>query len=65
MKIHPRQTVEKPCIAISYARFLILFVTKSTPGYARGKEKLIVRGEVDKKKAPWYSRSGLPTTQLK
>ena len=29
-----------------------LFVTKSTPGYARGIGKLLARGEVDKKKAP-------------
>ena len=30
----------------------VLFVTKSTPGYARGIKKLLARGEVDKKKAP-------------
>ncbi len=29
-----------------------LFVTKTTPDYARGKGKLLARGEVDKKKAP-------------
>ena len=38
--------------------------SKPTPGYAGGKKELIARGEVDKKKAPHYSRSGLPTTQL-
>mgnify|MGYP003468416519 CR=1 FL=1 len=31
---------------------IVLSETKTTPGYARGKEKLIARGEVDKKKAP-------------
>ena len=52
-------------VDISSLHLVELFVTKTTPGYARGKEKLIARGGVDKKKAPWYSRSGLPTTQLK
>ena len=47
-----------------YGVFL-LFVTKRTPGYARGTKKLLARGKVDKKKAPWYIRSGLLTTQLK
>ena len=32
--------------------FGLLFVTKSTPGYARGIGKLLARGEVDNKKAP-------------
>ncbi len=44
---------------------LCVAIAKTTPGYARGKEELRARKKVDKKKTPWYSRSGLPTTQLK
>jgi len=44
---------------------MLLFVTKATPCSTGGIKKLIARGKVDKKKAPWYIRSGLPTTQLK
>ena len=38
--------------------------SKSTPCYAGGKKQLPARSKVDKKKAPHYSGSGLPTTQL-
>ena len=40
-------------------------VAKATPGYAGGRKELPARGEVDKKKAPCYSRRGLPTIRLK
>ena len=41
-----------------------LIASKATPGYAGGRGELPARGEVDKKKAPGYSRRGLPTTRL-
>ena len=50
--------------AVCGAGGIVVDSSKSTPGYAGGKKELIARGEVDKKKAPHYSRSGLPTTQL-